>query len=63
MRDPGLLVWWSALPLTGGSACVPDGLAELVGEATRDDVTIAAEKGGPTTASILKGLFPDYFSE
>lgn len=62
LRDPGLLVWWSALPLSGGSACVPDDLVELIGEATGNDVSTAARNGGPTAASILKELFPEHFS-
>ena len=61
MRNPSLVLWWSALPLSGGGACVPDGLAELVGEASVDDVATAAQAGGPTAVGILKRLFPECF--
>jgi len=61
MRAPGLAPWWSVLPLSGGGACVPDGLAELLGEASAEDVEAAVKAGGPTAAGILKRLFPEFF--
>jgi hypothetical protein len=62
MRDPALLIWWSVIPLAGGGACVPEGLAQLLGVASAEDVAIAAKNGGPTTRSELRNLFPEHFT-
>ena len=48
---------WDAVPYD----VRPEAMAELVGEASADDVAAAAAAATPTGVSILKRLFPEYF--
>ncbi len=53
--------WWKTLNVTGGGGVVAEALVNYVSRTSREDFDVACAKG-PTEASILKPLFPEYAS-
>src|SRR5207248_3036993 len=59
MRDPNHRLWWNVMPLDGGFVIVPEGLLQIVRQASFDDAIQAAAGGNEAAVKTLMGMFPE----
>ena len=58
VRNVGDCTWWSVIPFTGGSVCVPEPLAKYLRPATTEDAHRYSLQSGQSYNILIK-LFPD----
>ncbi len=62
VKKLGPTVWWSFLPLSGGSALSPGPLLEYLRDASYEDFLKASEAANEAARESLVRMFPEYVS-